>query len=328
MENRTPEAYVRALRTQVDDALGTLVKQEEPAALYDSVKYVLAGQGKRLRPLLVLLTSACYGVPSERALPAALATEVFHNFTLVHDDIMDHAETRRGRPTVHLAWDQSTAILCGDYLHMLSYDLLTRLETERLPLILRAFNRMVTRLCEGQMLDEAFETQPNVTVDQYLHMIASKTGALIQLAFELGGLIAGVSGQELAHLGTMGHHVGRAFQIQDDYLDLMATDARWGKTIGGDLMEGKKTLLLLLALQRAQGDEHTWFTRIVENGGLEEDLIPEARERMERLGVLADVREHVLEHSQQALDGLGQLPDEPARETLVYLLNKMKARLH
>jgi len=328
MPTFAPEVYVQSLRTQVDEALNTLVASDSPATLYDSVRYVLAGQGKRLRPLLVMLTAACHGVDPKRALPGALATEVFHNFTLVHDDIMDHADTRRGRDTVHIRWDESTAILCGDYLQMLAYDLLAQLETDQLRRILHAFNRMVARLCEGQALDEAFETQVYVTVDDYLHMIACKTGALIELALELGGLIAGVSDKEREHLRTIGHHVGRAFQIQDDLLDLTATDARWGKAVGGDLIEGKKTILLLRALEREKAQGETWFARIVEQGGLEPERIPEARERMAALGILDDVRDQVLSHSEQAIEGLDQLPPSEARTALIWLVNKMKARVH
>lgn len=319
---------MQELRTHVDEALNTLVTASEPASLYDSVKYVLASKGKRLRPLLVLLTAGCYGLQSKQALPAALATEVFHNFTLVHDDIMDHADTRRGRPTVHIKWDESTAILCGDYLQMLAYDLLAQQETDELSRILRAFNRMVARLCEGQALDEAFETQTEVTVDDYLHMIACKTGALLELACELGGLVAGVSDDEREQLVAIGHHVGRAFQIQDDLLDLTATDARWGKTIGGDLIEGKKTILLLLALEREKKQGEAWFARIVENGGLAPERIPEARERMAQLSVLSDVRAQVIAHSDKAMEGLARIPQSEARDALAFLLNKMKARVH
>ena len=324
--------HVERLRAAVNQALPTLVTQPEPSAMYDPVRYVLEGKGKRFRPVLLLLAAEAFGAKTAMALSAALAVEVFHNFTLVHDDIMDHAAERRGRPTVHVKWDESTAILCGDLLLALSYDLLARLDArippERVAAILRAYYPMVGRLCEGQTLDKVFETQPDVAVADYLQMIDRKTGALLETALEIGGRVGGASERHLAALRQTGRQVGRAFQIQDDLLDLTADDARWGKTIGGDLIEGKKTFLLLRALERAEGDEHAWFQRIVEKRGLPAAQVPEARERMERLGVLGEARAAVARHSAAALDGLDELPAAAAVETLRWLIRRMQARLH
>lgn len=324
----TPEVRVRQYRALVNGALDALVPEREPATLYAPARYVLAGGGKRLRPVLVLLSAALYDVPAARALPAALAVEVFHNFTLVHDDIMDGAETRRGRPTVHVRWGVSTAILAGDYLMALAYDLLASVETDRPKSLMRAFHRMVVRLCEGQAYDTHFEDRKAVSVAEYLTMIEGKTGALLELAFELGGLLGGADGVACDLLRTIGMHVGRAFQIQDDLLDLTATDGAWGKAIGGDLIAGKKTYLLLRAMERAEGSDRAWFGRILEEGGLAPDRVSEARARMERLGVLAEAREAVGFHSRAALDRLADLPGGPARDTLRWLLKQMRAREH
>ncbi len=320
--------HVSRLRSLLDEALAGLVPAQEPAALYEPVRYVLDGGGKRLRPVLLLLAAETFGVDVERALPAALAVEVFHNFTLVHDDIMDHAEARRGRPAVHVRWSEETALLCGDYLLALSYDLLARLETDHLPALLRAYGRMVFRLCEGQALDKAFETRPGVSVDDYLRMIDAKTGALMRAVLELGGLLGGASEAHLEALRAAAGHVGRAFQIQDDLLDLVADDDRWGKSVGGDLMEGKKTFLLLRALERAQGQEHEWFARISRAGGLPGADVPEARRRMERRGVLDDARPAVLRHTTTALEHLDALPPADAVESLRWLIRRLQARLH
>lgn len=320
--------HCRSLRAQVNAALTALVPAADPAALYDAVRYVLDGGGKRLRPLLVLLAAETFEGAVAQALPAALAVEVFHNFTLVHDDIMDHAATRRGRATVHVRWDESTAILCGDFLMALSYDLLAQSPPMSLQEALRCYHRMVTRLCEGQALDKQFETQAEVSVGEYLRMIDCKTGALLEASLELGGLVAGAPPAARQALAEAGHHLGRAFQIQDDLLDLVADDDRWGKRIGGDLVEGKKTFLLLRALEEAQGEERRWFARIVVEGGLDPAAVGEARARMEALGVLAEAGDAVACYSAEARRCLDTLPAGPGRTALCWLVDQMQARLH
>jgi geranylgeranyl diphosphate synthase type II len=321
-------ARVRALKSEIDAALPALVEGRTPEALYAPVRYVLSGGGKRLRPILLVLTAEAFGAAPEAARPAAHAVEVFHNFTLVHDDIMDHADARRGRPTVHVRWDDSTAILAGDLLLSLSYDLLAQAEpaTGTLRDLLGVYDRMVRALCAGQALDLAFETRTDVTVHDYLGMIDRKTGALVACVFELGARLGGASPEACAALAEAGRRVGRAFQIQDDLLDLTADPDRFGKAVGGDLMEGKKTFLLLRALERAEGDEHAFFARILTDGGLPEADIPEARARMDRLGVFEEARAAVQEHSAVALDRLGALPATDAADAVRWLVAQMQAR--
>ncbi len=319
--------HVGRLTEAVNRGLAALPLPAEPAALYEPVRYVLDGGGKRLRPALLLLAAEVFDVPTERALPAALAVEVFHNFTLVHDDIMDHAEERRGRPSVHVLWGESTAILAGDLMMGMAYDLLTQTPTDRLPDLVRVFHRMVTRLCEGQSLDEQFETEDDVTAARYLDMIDRKTGALLEATLGLGGMIGGADDAALAKLAEAGHAFGRAFQIQDDLLDLTAADAQWGKTIGGDLMEGKKTFLLLRALEHADGDGHAWFRRIVTDGGLAEDEIDEARRRMDDLGVLEEARDEVLRQYGLGEQAVRALPSGPARDGLLWIAGRMARRV-
>ncbi len=341
MERRTtahaePAEHVRRLRARVDGALADLLVGREPDALYAPARYVLAGQGKRLRPIFLLLTAEAFGARVDEALPAALAVEVFHNFTLVHDDIMDHAATRRGRPTVHRRWDEATAVLVGDFLMALSYDLLTRTPAaprsdgqghKHSAALLPPYHRMTRRLCEGQALDKAFETRADVSVDDYLRMIDGKTGALLALALELGARLGGASDEEAERLHEAGRSVGRAFQIQDDLLDLTADEARLGKPLGRDLVEGKKTFLLLRALERApDGPERAWLARAAE-GGLPEADVPEACARMEALGVLEEARTAVRRHTTAAEAHLGALPEGAAARTLRWLIGEMQARL-
>lgn len=321
-------AHVSELRETIDRALNTLDIAQSPSELYDPVRYVLEGKGKRIRPILLLLSAQTFDVSIQEALPAALAVEVFHNFTLVHDDIMDHADTRRGRETVHVKWDVDTAILSGDYMMALSYELLGLVETPCMSALLASYARMVRRLCEGQALDKAFEDRLDVSVADYLEMIDGKTGALLHCVFELGGIIGNASDHQLQMLKSAGDHIGRAFQIQDDLLDLTADDARWGKTIGGDLLEGKKTMLLLRSLEIAAGAEHKWFRRILYENGLAADEIPEARDRMQRLGVLDEAQEAVVHHTQQALACIEKLPPGEAQMSLRWLISEMQVRAH
>lgn len=323
-----PDARVRHLRDRVNEALPALVEGRTPEALYEPVRYVLSGGGKRLRPVLLLLVADAYGADVDDALPAALAVEVFHNFTLVHDDIMDEAPERRGRPTVHTRWDTGTAILTGDLLMGLSYKLLSRLDARTARAAHAVYHPMVEKLCAGQALDADFETRRNVSVEEYLSMIDGKTGALIATVFELGGVVGGASDGDCDALRAAGQHVGRAFQIQDDLLDLTADHDEWGKAVGGDLMVGKKTFLTLRTLELADGDDRRWFGRLLTDGGLPADDVPEARERMAALGVFDEARDAVARYTDAARARLACLPDTSASATIHDLLDTMEARTH
>ncbi len=328
METVRQEAavHVARLRQLVEEALPDLVAADrEPAVLYEPVRYVLEGTGKRMRPVLLMLAAELYGRAPETVLPAALAVEVFHAFTLVHDDIMDHASERRGRPTVHVRWDEATALLCGDYLMGLSYALLGRLEESSLTRVLALFHRMVERLCEGQALDKAFETRPHVSVAEYLQMVDGKTSALLELCLQLGGLLGGADASDLHILAQLGRNLGRAFQIQDDLLDLTAASPQWGKPIGADLIEGKKTFPLLAALERAGADERTWFAERLRRG-FRPDEVPEARQRLERLGGLEAARQAVARYLEQAREALARLPDRPPAAALHWFLEQLEQR--
>ncbi len=329
-ESIETQAFVEGLRREVEQALAALPLPDEPAGLYGPVRYVLEGGGKRMRPLLVLLAADAYGGPDglRRAMPAAVAVELFHNFTLVHDDIMDAATSRRGRATVHVRWDDATAILAGDLMMGMAYDLLARVEGAPTAELVRLFHRMVVRLCEGQSLDTAFERRLDVTVPEYLDMIERKTGALLEAALELGGLVGGADEAGRAALRTAGRELGRAFQIQDDLLDLTAESDGWGKTIGGDLVVGKRTFLLLRALERADGADRAWFGRILEERGLDSSAVPEARDRMERLGVLREARDAIEAHYRAGVEALAALPGGRATDALRELAARLMQRMH
>lgn len=338
---------LRVLREHVESVLSALAAGEsvqagaasvnipaEPEALYDPVRYVLASGGKRLRPVLLLLAARIFGGDDDDALPAALAVEIFHNFTLVHDDIMDSANERRGRPSVHAKWDESTAILCGDYLMGLSYALLAQAKPVagascwNPTAAIGRFQDMLALLCEGQALDEVFEQRTDVSVQEYLSMIDRKTGALLQASLEIGGMLGGADETHLKQLRTIGKHAGRAFQIRDDLLDLTAEDIRWGKVKGGDLIEGKRTYILLRAIERTRGEDRRWFERIVREAGLPEDRVDEALERMQRAGVIDEAQAAVRRHTEETLRATRRLPNVSPSETLRGLLQRMQERMH
>lgn len=319
---------VAKIREVVDSNLTALVEPGDPPELYDPVRYVLTGGGKRLRPVIVVLTAHGFGVDTSESLPAALATEVFHNFTLVHDDIMDHSDERRGRPTVHRKWNEDVAILAGDYLMSLAYELLAKGPSDSLPEVMRVFGEMVRQLCEGQTLDKSFETRRDVTVSDYFAMIDAKTGALLRACLELGGVLGGASDDERTLLREAGVAAGRAFQMQDDLLDVVAEDDRWGKMIGGDLVAGKRTYLLLRCLEKLDGEARSWFQRIIGDGGLEPGLVPEARDRMAAGGIIEDARAEIHDFTREAADRLGQMAATRNLGHVADLISGMMARGH
>ena len=234
---------------------------DQPAKLYDPIGYSLSMGGKRLRPMLLLLSYGIFADDTEKALPAAAAVEVFHNFTLLHDDIMDNAAVRRGKPSVFARWGQNVAILSGDAMLISAYRLLAALPPQMLPRILERFNRMAIEVCEGQQLDIDFETRDEVSDAEYMRMIALKTSALLSGATELGAILGGAGAEDCDRLYRCATELGLAFQLQDDLLDSYG-DQRLGKAIGGDILEGKKTYLMIAALARADEQERTLLRTI------------------------------------------------------------------
>ena len=218
----------------------------EPELLYAPIGYSLAGGGKRLRPMLLMLAHGIFSDDMQQALPAAAAVEVFHNFTLLHDDIMDNAAVRRGKPSVHAKWGQNVAILSGDAMMIYAYRLLSSVPANLLPQVLSTFNTMALEVCEGQQYDMDFEQKPKVSVVEYMHMIELKTSVLLAGSVVIGAMLGG--------LRRFAVELGLAFQLQDDLLDSYG-DQRLGKAIGGDILEGKKTYLMITAMSHA--DEAT-----------------------------------------------------------------------
>jgi geranylgeranyl diphosphate synthase, type II len=219
--------------------------QGMPATLYSPINYLMEFGGKRVRPALVLMACNLFDEKSDKALPAAHALELFHNFSLMHDDIMDNANLRRGNETVHVKYDVNSAILSGDVMLIHCYRILSEYDDATAISLIRTFNKMAVELCEGQRMDMDFEVRENVTIDEYLKMIEFKTAVLLACALEMGGIIGGGDSQATKHLYEFGKNIGIAFQVQDDLLDSFGDEAQVGKRPGGDILQNKKTYLYL-----------------------------------------------------------------------------------
>lgn len=249
--------------------------------LYGPVVYGITAGGKRLRPVLTLMGCDAFCANAEAALRAALGVEMFHNFTLVHDDVMDHSDMRRGRLTVHKKWDVNTAILSGDTMLTLATQLVMDVPDDKLRSVLDTFNRMAVEVYEGQRYDTDFETRDDVTTDDYIRMITLKTGALLGGAARIGCIIGGATEAQSGCVDEFGRCLGVAFQIQDDYLDVFGDSETFGKPIGGDILNGKKTYLLLEALNRSGSDSDALRSAMqMENGQVKIQTVTRIYERM------------------------------------------------
>ncbi len=296
---------------------------EEPQRLYAPIKYGLEMGGKRIRPTLLMLTYNLYAEDIERSLMPAMAVEIFHNFTLLHDDIMDNALVRRGRPSVHAKWGENVAILSGDAMLILAYKHLQRTDSERLPKIFEWFNKMAAEVCEGQQFDMDFETQQKVSVVDYMRMIELKTAALLAGSSVIGAILGGASEHDCRRLYDFALEVGLAFQLQDDLLDSYG-DERLGKKIGGDILEGKKTILMIEAFSRANEEQR----EVLRTTHLREDIgdaekIAIIKALYDELGVPERVEQQIAQKFQKALFILDTLeaPQERTAELRRYAAN-------
>lgn len=240
-------------KTLINDAVKSYALNQEPKELYEPINYILNLGGKRIRPALLLMANDLFGGITEKAVPAALAIEVFHNFSLVHDDIMDEAPYRRGNPTVHKKWGRDIAILSGDVMLVKSVELLCKSDPHLITEIISIFNHTAVEVCEGQQYDMNFEKASSVSIEDYLNMITLKTAVLIGASLKIGAVLGGASKTDANHLYEYGKNLGVAFQLMDDILDLYGKPDKVGKKVGGDVIANKKTILLLKALELAEG---------------------------------------------------------------------------
>jgi geranylgeranyl diphosphate synthase type II len=294
------ERLQRLFLQSLEQGFGEPEWNRQPDSLYAPQRYILSMGGKRLRPVLSLMAAEALGMAAEQALPAAHAVERFHNFSLIHDDIMDEAPVRRGKPTVHTQWGLNTAILSGDALLVMAYESLRALPAEALPQALKVFNRTALEVCEGQQWDMEFETQDQVHEGQYLQMIRYKTSVLLGCALELGAAAASASSEVASALYAFGLELGTSFQIHDDILDAFGDPDQVGKQVGGDIRSNKKTLLYLHLHAHKPELLAAWAH---DRSDAKVDAIKAA---MEEAGSLAHVEEKRRYHFGLAMEALGR----------------------
>lgn len=319
---------VSDLKALINGQIATLKSKKEPKNLYEPIHYVLSMGGKRIRPLLMLMAYELYKDSYEDVLPAAAAIEVYHNFTLLHDDLMDKSDLRRNKPTVHNVWNENTAILSGDTMLILSYHLLAKVPAEYLSMVLNEFNKATLEICEGQEYDIQFETRDNVKAEEYLNMIRLKTAVLLASSMKIGAVVAGASSKDAELLYKFGINVGLAFQLQDDYLDVYGDPKIFGKNTGDDIATNKKTYMLIKACEKATGKNKELLNEWIHTEFFErEDKIKAVTAIYNELGIDKICKEKMDEYYNVAIEALSDVSvesklKEPLLKIAAELMNR------
>ena len=306
---------LNSLRTIFLEELKSKISATEPAGLYDPVHYILDLGGKRLRPLLTLMSAEMYGATTKDAMNAAIAVEVFHNFTLLHDDIMDAANLRRGQETVHVKWDINTGILSGDAMLIMAYRLFENYDKDKFFYLNKVFSRTALEVCEGQQHDVDFETRDDVSIAEYLNMIKLKTSVLVGCALQMGAIIAGADQKEQELIYDYGINLGLAFQLMDDYLDAFGNPETFGKEVGGDIRENKKTYLYLKSIENEDCavELKEWFA--LDYNDMTDEQIDEKKETVkvffEQSGGAQATLDAIESYTQKALKNIEELSIAP-----------------
>ena len=291
------ENYAESLQNYLNE----IVTIKEPKKLYEPIKYIVSLGGKRLRPILTLMTCDFFDKDFKEALPAALALELFHNFSLIHDDIMDEAPLRRGKKTVHHKWDLNTGILSGDALLILAYQLFENYEPKKFSELAKLFSTTALQVCEGQQYDVDFETRNDVTIPEYLKMIEYKTAVLIGAAMKMGAIVAEASENCKVNTYEFGRNLGIAFQLQDDYLDCFGNPKTFGKKVGGDIITNKKTFLYLKTLQKTNESDarvlKQLFSSFPENPS---EKVQQVKELYVKSGAAKESLQEIIKYTQNA----------------------------
>lgn len=309
---------VQTYQEVLEEKIQQIKLPASPKNLYDPLRYFLTLGGKRTRPSLTMLACSLFGEPGIKALDAALAIELFHNFTLIHDDIMDDAPLRRGKQTVHEKWDRDIAILSGDVLFVEAYSFLAKHNVSVLPNLLSVFTRTAREVCEGQQMDMDFESSSTVTIDEYIEMIRLKTSVLLGAALEMGAIVGGANNQEdIKNIYDFGVNIGLAFQMHDDILDLYADPSKFGKQVGGDILSNKKTFLLLKAYALADDKTKEKLDGLLQNG-VGQEKIESVKAIFDQLGVRNAAEEKKSFFYQIAIEKMNQIdvPEENKAELL------------
>lgn len=318
-----------SLQQELEQNISETAWGASPESLYEPIQYVMSLGGKRLRPMLTLMGYSLYKDDPEKIVPYAIAVEAFHNFTLMHDDIMDKAPLRRGVKTVHEKWNVNTAILSGDVMLVKVYDTLAELEPKLLKEALPLFNKCATEVCEGQQWDMEFESMKTVTTAQYLEMIRLKTAVLLGFSLEFGALLAGANKKNREIIRSLGVNIGIGFQLNDDLLDVYGDKKTFGKQVGGDIIANKKTFLLIRALERAKGKEKAelqkWLTATKFDKVKKVKAVTAIYDKLEIKGI---TESEINNYFSKGLQNLAQLPASSSRDALgqqiMQLMNRSK----
>lgn len=314
------------LLTIVNEYLNNLPYNRKPSSLYEPIKYVLDLGGKRIRPILMMLSYNLYKENPKTILSSACALETYHNYTLLHDDLMDEAPLRRGQQTVHTKWNNNQAILSGDSTLVLAYERLAQVDTKHLQAVLNLFTETALQIGEGQQYDMEFEHRNDVTVDEYIEMIRLKTSVLLACATKMGALLADASAEDAENLYKFGEQIGLAFQLQDDYLDVYGDSKVFGKKIGGDITSNKKTYMLITAFNRANDKQRAELEEwINKTAFVTEEKIAAVTRLYNEIGVdklAKEKMDYYYEQGKQYLQAV-KLPEEQKKELLAYAADMM-----
>ncbi len=287
----------------VDGAIENINYPKQPAKLYEPIAYTMALGGKRVRPVLTLMTCEAMGGDLQKAINPALGIELFHNFTLVHDDVMDRADLRRNKPTVHKRWDENVAILSGDAMLTMAVQAMSRVDDDIVAPIMEVFNDAAMKVYEGQQYDMDFEQRNDVTVEEYMKMIRLKTSVLLGCSCKVGAIVARTNQENADKIYEMAVNLGIAFQLQDDYLDVWGDPATFGKAIGGDIVNNKKTFLLINAIDQAGGNDAKALKHwLADSTSPKQEKIQAVTAIYEKLGIKDQARNAIIKYSHQALD--------------------------
>ena len=296
---------------------------KEPIELYEPIRYIMDLGGKRMRPLLTLLSNYIFTEDCTKIMNAAIAVEVFHNFTLMHDDIMDNAPLRRGKATVHEKWNTNIAILSGDVMLVEAYKQLMSVDEKHLKRVLDRFNETAAGVCEGQQFDMNFESIPTISVDEYINMIRLKTAVLLGFSMELGGILGDADDKSCEYLRTIGISAGIGFQLKDDLLDVYGDAATFGKQVGGDILANKKTFLLIRALEKAEGKTKKELEKLLTDKSISDKAkIAGVTAIYDELEIKEEAEALIEEHFTKAIESLGKVKGSIFRKHYIkdYLL--------
>jgi len=320
------EKYYKNLQGKIDNKLTSLIKKDYPINLYSPIKYALSQRGKRIRPILLIFSCEALGGNIKDCFDAAIAIEILHDFTLVHDDIMDDDYIRRGSKTVHAKWDKNVALLCGDGIIALAYSSLLKSNGKYIKRITSIFSEGIVKICEGQSLDKDFESMKKVDIDEYMYMIEMKTGVLMSISSEIGAILGNGSGKQIRALKNFGMNLGIAFQIQDDLLDVVSDKKTLGKTPGSDIVNGKKTFPIILLNNKVNNKERGYLNDLMIKGEISKNDLDIIKILLNKYELIGYIKNEVNKRIKRAKDYLKNLGVNCNSENLIKLAELIKER--